>query len=509
MVVVLFFLVLLLLPPTALAEPVVPTPEELLAMGKAQVGERWYGIYVLGSKVGWQKDAWLEKDGLLCSDTEFILTMGFMGKTTSIGSHEVSCFSATPPLNLVTFLQEKDEDGRKVRIEGKQEETRSEDATKTTKADAWAASNEKELRFEVDAGGRKRSYTAPADSVLLLHMVPWAAVARMKPGDHVDSGTFDELTGKKRWEKITLKGTEEKALILRPVRLHRFRIQDETGVDLDALVSGEGHVLEGTLGPSIRIVLEDRETARRKDVHMLDLYSTSFVPATGELDYAMAVRVKRLKLSLTGKAAISLAENPRQKTIETGDNRVTLEVTACPARVRGAPPAGDHLKCDADIPCDLAEIKEQAEKIAAKKKGELDKARALTDWVHRRFKYTLGGGGGTGDMILQEKSGDCTEFSKGLLTLLRAVGIRSRLVSGIVPATQKPLSFGYHAWVEAWIDGRGWVALDPTWGEFPVDAAHVIFDVEQGLQMATHLGGLEMEILEVEYSKTFGEIKCE
>jgi len=495
MVVLALLLALLLSPSAASAKPVVPTPEEILAMGKAQLGERWYGIYVLGRKVGWQKDAWIEKEGNLCSDTEFVLEMGFMGKTTSIGSHEVSCFGSQPPLGLFSYRQDKDEDGRKVTIEGRLEDK--------------AASDDRGLRFDVDAGGRKRTYTAPADSVLLLNMVPWAAVTRMKPGDHVDSSTFDELTGKKRWEKITLKGTEEKALMGRPATLYRFRIQDETGVDLDALVSGEGHVLEGTLGPSIRIVLEDRETAKRKDVDMLDLYSTSFVPATGELDYVKAVRVKRLKFRLAGQAPISLADDPRQKTFDGGENQVVVEVTACPPQVRSVPPAGDHLKCDADIPCDIDEIREQAGHITGKKKGELERALALTSWVHRHFKYTLGGGGGTGDMILKEKSGDCTEFSKGLLTLLRAVGIRSRFVSGIVPATQKPLSFGYHAWVEAWIDGRGWVALDPTWGEFPVDAAHIVFDVEQGLQMATHLGGLKMELLDVEYSDTFGEIQCD
>ncbi len=490
-------LLLSLLPVSLHAAPLVPTDQEILDMGKAQLGERWYGIYVLGRKVGWQKDAWAEKEGLLCSDTEFVLEMGFLGKTTSISSREVSCFDpAATPSRLVTYLQDKDEDGRKVTIQGRIEKE-------------GPASKTPLLRFDVDAGGRKRTYTAPADSVLLLHLVPWAGIKRMNPGDYVDSNSFDELTGKKRWEKITLKGTEEKSLMGRPATLYRLRIQDETGVDLDALVSGEGHVLEGTLGPSIRIVLEDRETARRKDVDMLDLYSTSFVPATGDLDYTLAVRVRKMKFRLTGQAPIQLAEVSRQKTEESGPNQVTVQVTACPAAVRAASPAGDHLACDADIPCDLEEIKDQAKKITAKQKGELDKALALTRWVNRHFRYTLGGGGGTGDMILKEKSGDCTEFSKALLTLLRAAGIRSRLVSGIVPATQKPLSFGYHAWVEAWFDGRGWVSLDPTWGEFPVDAAHVIFDVDQGLQMATHLGGLKMEILDVEYSKTFGEIRCE
>ena len=483
------FLLVLLFPSALLAEPVVPTDKELIGMGRAQLGERWYGIYVLGKKVGWQKDAWLEKDGLLCSDTEFTLEMGFMGKTTSIGSREVSCFTQAPPMSLVTYRQDKDEDGRKVTIVGKVDADQS-------------------LRFDVDAGGRKRSYTAPADSVVLLNMVPWAGVARMKPGDHVDSSSFDELTGKKRWEKITLKGTEEKALLGRPATLYRLRIQDETGVDLDAMVSGEGHVLEGTLGPSIRIVLEDRETARRKDVDMLDLYSSSFVPATGTIDYAMAIRIRRLKLRLQGQAPIQLAEVPRQKTVPGGANEVTVEVTACPPSVRSAAPDGDFLKCDADVPCDLEEIREQVARITKGKTGELARGRALTTWVNRNFRYTLGGGG-TGDMILKEKSGDCTEFSKALLTLLRAAGIRSRFVSGIVPADKDPLSFGYHAWVEAWIEGRGWVALDPTWGEFPVDAAHVVFDVDQGLGMAAHLGGLKMEILEVEYSKTFGEIQCD
>jgi hypothetical protein len=71
------------------------------------------------------------------------------------------------------------------------------------------------------------------------------------------------------------------------------------------------------------------------------------------------------------------------------------------------------------------------------------------------------------------------------------------------------LSFGYHAWVEAHLDGHGWVQLDPTWGQFPVDATHIVFDVDEGLQMLAHIGGLSIDVLDVEYAPGGEALKCD
>ena len=55
--------------------------------------------------------------------------------------------------------------------------------------------------------------------------------------------------------------------------------------------------------------------------------------------------------------------------------------------------------------------------------------------------------------------------------MCRAAGIPSRVVVGLVYVT-KHQGFGYHMWYEVYINGR-WIALDPSWDQTTVDAAHI------------------------------------
>ncbi len=483
-------LVLLTLPnPSLQAAEIEPTSKEVLSMARGQVGERWYGIYVLGKKVGWQRERWEERKETLCNASEFTLKLAFLGKVSTITSREETCYSLTAPYPMHSYKSTRDEDGRSVTIAG----TRKKE----------------ELVYEITTDNRTRTSKVALDSDLLAYAVGWAGVARMKDGDVINSKNFDELTGKIRWQKFTLEGKEKRTLLGKQQLLYKIRILDETGMDLDTLVNQEGVILEGAMGPSIRIVLEDKKTALRKDLDLLDLYSTSFIAAQGEIDLARVTAVKRFKAKLSGESALDLAANNRQKILKREENSLTIEVDACAKpELNKSPDLKKFLACNADIPCDAEDLVKLAAQLIGKSTKPLEKAQALTGWVHKNFQYSLGSGGGTGAQILAAKKGDCTEYSKGLITLMRAVGLPSRQLSGIVLASDTPPSFAYHAWVEVWIDGQGWLPVDPTWGYFPVDATHIVFDVDEGLQMAAHLGGLTLDILELTYDDT-PEVKCD
>jgi len=74
--------------------------------------------------------------------------------------------------------------------------------------------------------------------------------------------------------------------------------------------------------------------------------------------------------------------------------------------------------------------------------------------------------------VARTRTGDCTEHGVLLAALLRASGIPSRVVSGLVYVDEfggKKGVFGYHMWAQAWLpDGEdakgphGWVDLDGT-----------------------------------------------
>jgi len=81
-----------------------------------------------------------------------------------------------------------------------------------------------------------------------------------------------------------------------------------------------------------------------------------------------------------------------------------------------------------------------------------------------------------------EKKGFCEHYSGAFVFLARAAGIPARVVIGYQGAEKNPLSDYWivryanaHAWTEVWLEGEGWVRVDPT-------AAIASHRIEESLQ---------------------------
>jgi transglutaminase-like putative cysteine protease len=96
--------------------------------------------------------------------------------------------------------------------------------------------------------------------------------------------------------------------------------------------------------------------------------------------------------------------------------------------------------------------------------------RALAEWcshyVYEQFTYEKGitTVETTVDEILKHRKGVCQDFTHLLLQLLRTAGIPCRYVSGYICPNKNGMrgEGATHAWVEIWIDGYGWMGIDPT-----------------------------------------------
>jgi len=74
--------------------------------------------------------------------------------------------------------------------------------------------------------------------------------------------------------------------------------------------------------------------------------------------------------------------------------------------------------------------------------------------------------------VLRERRAECQGHAALVAALARALDIPVRVVNGIV-FSESHGGFLYHTWNEAWVDGRGWQAIDPTFGQSRADATHV------------------------------------
>ena len=96
-------------------------------------------------------------------------------------------------------------------------------------------------------------------------------------------------------------------------------------------------------------------------------------------------------------------------------------------------------------------------------------------WVHKEIAYTIADTP-SARLALEKKKGDCGPHSTLTVALLRAAGIPARLVGGVVYTPSFGGSFGQHAWVEVHMGSAGWIAVDPTTGEFErMSATHIKF----------------------------------
>jgi len=95
--------------------------------------------------------------------------------------------------------------------------------------------------------------------------------------------------------------------------------------------------------------------------------------------------------------------------------------------------------------------------------------------------------------VLETKQGDCNEHTVLYVALARALGLPARTAVGLVYLNG---SFYYHAWPEVWLDE--WVAVDPTFGQYPADASHIRFVIgglAQQVEIVRLIGNLDIDVL--------------
>jgi len=111
--------------------------------------------------------------------------------------------------------------------------------------------------------------------------------------------------------------------------------------------------------------------------------------------------------------------------------------------------------------------------------------RALT-LFNQQFSYslappTLAGSHRIDDFLFNTKIGYCEHFASAFATMMRMANVPARVVTGYQGGEWNPIGNYWlvrqsdaHAWTEVWLQGRGWVRVDPT-------AAIAPERIEQGL----------------------------
>ncbi len=450
-------------PPGAAAEP-------------AAAGERWYAITVGGASAGWAREGRRAAGAGIESDSAMKLRVRRGGSELEIDLEG-------------RFVETAD--GRPVSL--------------WTRRVLGPSPVETTYRFEaggVDAttrqGGRERHerLAAPAGDWLTPDAARRAVAAHHMAGERrYTVRAIDPLEG---LEPVTVTRTwlgEPSTAARAAGAAARWRETQSGAPDVasEVALDAEGELVRSTvpfLGLEMTLQLTDRESALAAAGAAPELLAATFVHPDRPIEHPRSLHRGVYLLTLPEGAVPDLPSAGAQRAERRGAGVEVRVVspergpgsgagTGAASRGGEAPPAsptdqdseaaGGYLQPSLYLDFHDPVVASLAARAAAgRRSAETDRlglAEDLTRFVHGWVRAKdLDTGFATASEVAAERSGDCTEHSVLLAALLRAEGIPSRVVTGLVYLDSfagASVVFGYHMWVQARIGGR-WLDLDPT-----------------------------------------------
>jgi hypothetical protein len=129
-----------------------------------------------------------------------------------------------------------------------------------------------------------------------------------------------------------------------------------------------------------------------------------------------------------------------------------------------------YLEPDLLIASQDLRVAAQARIVAGADRDPRRVAARLVHWVATTVRRERTDGIGDAAGVLERRRGDANEHTVLFVAMARALGLPARPVAGLVRAAGQS-GYYYHAWAEVYLGD--WVAVDPTFDQFPADAVHL------------------------------------
>jgi transglutaminase-like putative cysteine protease len=345
----------------------------------------------------------------------------------------------------------------------------------------------------------------------------------LRPGHTYTSRLFDPVLLAER--SVTVRVAAESTLIVAdsadidsttmvwvPVRfdtVRAFRIdQEANGIGISSWIDAQGRLVRTTSAMGFTVDRSAFELAyenfRRRDTARVA--RSSAAPGAGEVIAVTALaagvregpaRIAPLRVRLSGVDLAAVDLSARRQRI-TGDTlEVTREGPVLPSARYRLPAAdtalGRWLTPEPLIQARDPRIAAQARQVVGRERDPARAAELLTHWVSGNLRREIAGGMPSAVRVLETRRGDCNEHTALYVALARAVGLPARTVAGLVYVQGR---FYYHAWPEVYLGE--WVAVDPTFDQFPADASHLRFAIgglARQVELVRLVGRLKLEVL--------------
>ena len=464
------FLVNVVLRPSALILFLVSILDVAEAKTEFTPVDRWYEVYLGGGKVGYVSDI-MQKDGdVIKSRNEFVMQIKRAGQSIEITveqetkekiSGELIEFSTETKMAGIPMLKKGRVEGEELVVYEKQ------------------FISGKETRYQFDPEGG----------------MSWGLRKQVMENGFQEAGKTYELKvyshdmGMKKPVKAKIICFGAKPIQIGEKKIKAFEVDMELKSPFGSMITkswfDENCVALKTVmnmgGMKISIIEVPKKKAKKMEEEAHELLLSSVVP----LDAAVPNSDKNtfIMKAIKGKWSAKLFEGNGQKIEKINDNsiRVIVDQSLKKKKVEGETDLKPFLSSSVYLDTDDLLIQKLAKKGKGKAKTPQEIANKLTKFVFRYMSnknYEVGFA--TASEVARNKAGDCTEHSILLAALGRALGIPSRVVTGLVYADefedQKDVLV-YHMWTQFYIDDQ-WVNLDSALGLIKCPADRITFSVD-------------------------------
>lgn len=468
-------------PAPAPGDPLV-TAAVLTRFVAAHRAEHYFGLYMMGDKVGWAR---VQLRPTIGGEPGGYATNVFLGmkvhdldRTADAEFDETRYYAAAPPYGLVRVESiERSPDGSVGRsVTLKEGELMQRDSADDSGQIIGAVPASAETLAGVVAG-----WALDPRSVVVGQTATYADF-------DIESGE-DEMT---RYQVVALE-RERVSGVETPIATVSGVITADD-VEMITKFAAGGVPLTTSIGASMVIKLEEKQVAQ-SDVVGLDVLAGAIavkkkLGAPGE--------VVRLEMIVEVADGYELPSGPNQQVKRRADGRYDVVIRSTPGRQASVSERSAALEKDSRVDVSHPSISALAEEIARGSDGDADKVARIQSWVYDNLDKTLSTNLSRASSVLEKKVGDCTEHALLFVALARAAGVPAREASGITYMGDEFMQFGQHAWAEVILDGR-WVSVDPSWDETIANATHLKLGDEEKDSHVMTMGALRVEIVGVRH----------
>jgi len=436
--------------------------------------DEWYGLYLKGEKIGYAHHA-SDKTDAGYDVTEYVrASYDMMGTVRRFEVTSKSRLSGR--LELISF------DYGIV----------SEDAS----MDIRGVVDGGKIHMEMDTGGSvvKEDYTLKGAPHLSSDLDLILKEGGYGPGDKFDMPFFDPSSMSEQVMKVSIEEGGDMKIGGRTLPVYIVR-QEFAGVTASTWYNPDYGTIKAEAPLGYTLVREPKEQAVKppeEGYAAADIISMFSVPAEGSIvSDPRGATYMRIRLSGVDLDGLDI-DGGRQSL---RDGVVTIRTEDIGAiRSVNIPVESEWLSDTPTVQSGSPRIIARAKEIIGSEKDALAASRLIGQWVYDNLAKKPSAGIPSALEVLDNGYGDCNEHTVLFTALARSAGIPTRMCAGLVLMDGR---FYYHAWPEVYVGS--WVAIDPTFGQFPADATHIRLvyggpDKQIGLLRV--VGNIKAEILE-------------